>query len=93
MTDAAPTTLLGLMSHVPDERIAIIEPEHNVRLSYGALKQQVQAVAESLVAAGVGRSDRVGIALPNGVPNIVSFLAASGRHQCSRAASAARRHR
>ena len=78
MTDAAaPTTLLGLMSEVPDERIAIIDPEHNVRLSYGALKQQVQAVAESLVAAGVGRSDRVGIALPNGVPNIVSFLAAS----------------
>ena len=37
----------------------------------------MQTVAGSLVAAGIGRSDRVGIALPNGVPNIVSFLAAS----------------
>jgi acyl-CoA synthetase (AMP-forming)/AMP-acid ligase II len=75
--DAAPTTLLGLMSQVPDEQIAIVDPDHDVRVSYGALKRQVQAVAGSLVAAGVGRSDRVGIALPNGVPNIVSFLAAS----------------
>ena len=74
---AVPTTLLGLMSHVPDERIAIIEPESDVRVSYGALRRQVQAVAESLVAAGVGRGDRVGIALANGAPNIVTFLAAS----------------
>jgi acyl-CoA synthetase (AMP-forming)/AMP-acid ligase II len=78
MTDAAmPTTLLGLFSQVPDERIAIVDPDHDVRISYGALKQQVQAVAGSLVAAGVGRGDRVGIALPNGIANIVSFLAAS----------------
>ena len=34
-------------------------------------------MAESLAAAGVGRGDRVGIALPNGLPNIVTFLAAS----------------
>ncbi len=65
--DATPTTLLGLLSQVPDERIAIVDPDHDVRVSYGALKQQVQAVAGSLVAAGVGRGDRVGIALPNGV--------------------------
>ena len=37
----------------------------------------MQAVAEPLAAAGVGRGDRVGIALPNGLPTIVSFLAAS----------------
>ena len=33
--------------------------------------------AEALAAAGVTRGDRVGIALPNGLPNIVTFLAAS----------------
>lgn len=74
---AAPTTLLGLLSDVPDERIAIIEPERNIRVSYGALKRQVQAVADALAAAGIGRRDRIGIALPNGVPNIVTFLGAS----------------
>ena len=35
------------------------------------------ALAEALAAAGVGRGDRVGMALPNGLPTIVSFLAAS----------------
>ncbi len=34
-------------------------------------------MAAQLVAAGVGRGDRVGIALPNGLPMLVSFLAAS----------------
>ena len=38
---------------------------------------KVTAVAEALAAAGVSRGDRVGMALPNGLPNIVSFLAAS----------------
>jgi acyl-CoA synthetase (AMP-forming)/AMP-acid ligase II len=75
--DATPTTLIGLLSHVPDDLTAIIQPEQNIRVSYGELKRQVQAVAESLAAAGVGRGDRVGMALPNGLPNIVTFLAAS----------------
>ena len=35
------------------------------------------AVAEQLAAAGVRRGDRVASALPNGLPAIVSFLAAS----------------
>ena len=34
-------------------------------------------MAEALAAAGIGRGDRVGIALPNGLPMIVAFLAAS----------------
>ena len=37
----------------------------------------MEAVAEALAAAGVGRGDRVGMALPNGLPTIVAFLAAS----------------
>jgi acyl-CoA synthetase (AMP-forming)/AMP-acid ligase II len=77
MTPVTPTTLPGLLSHVPDDRTAIIQPEQNIRISYGNLKRQVQDVADALAAAGVNRGDRVGMALPNGLPNVVAFLAAS----------------
>ena len=75
--DAAPTTLVGLLSRAPAERTAIILPEQNIRVTYGSLRSQVETVAEALAASGIGRGDRVGIALPNGLPTIVSFLAAS----------------
>jgi oxalate---CoA ligase len=73
---STPGTLLGLLT-APDDRIALIQPEQNLRLTYGALRQQVESVASALAAAGIGRGDRVGMALPNGIPNIVTFLAAS----------------
>ncbi len=73
---AQPTTLLGLLT-APDDHVALIQPEPSVRMTYGALRQQVQAVASALAAAGVKRGDRVGMALPNGIPNIVTFLAAA----------------
>jgi len=76
-SDAAPTTLLGLLASVPADRTAIIIPEQNIRITYGALRRQVVAVAETLAARGIGRGDRVGMALPNGLPAIVAFLAAS----------------
>jgi acyl-CoA synthetase (AMP-forming)/AMP-acid ligase II len=74
---AAPTTLLGLLDTIPAHQTAVVLPEQNIRVTYGALKDQVQGVAEALAASGIGRGDRVGIALPNGLPGIVSFLAAS----------------
>lgn len=74
---SVPNTLLGLLSAAPADRIAIVQPELNVRLTYGALRHQVETVASALAAAGVRRGDRVGMALPNGIPNIVVFLAAS----------------
>ena len=73
---STPTTLLGLLT-APDDRTAVIVPEQNIRITYGGLRRQVQAVAEALAAAGVNRGDRVGMALPNGLPTIVAFLAAS----------------
>jgi acyl-CoA synthetase (AMP-forming)/AMP-acid ligase II len=71
------STLAGLFASVPAERVAVILPEQDIRISYGQLRSQVEAVAESLAACGIGRGDRVGMALPNGLPAIVSFLAAS----------------
>ena len=73
----APTTLLGLLEAIPADQTAVILPEQDIRISYGQLRKQVMAVAEALAASGVGRGDRVGMALPNGLPTIVSFLAAS----------------
>jgi acyl-CoA synthetase (AMP-forming)/AMP-acid ligase II len=75
--DTAPTTLTGLLNAHPESATAIIQPEQNIRLTYGELKRQVQSVAGALAAAGVKRGDRIGLALPNGLANIVTFLAAS----------------
>jgi len=72
-----PSTLLELLERAPAAKTAIILPEQNLRVTYGALRDQVLAVSEQLAAAGVGRGDRVGIALSNGLPMIVAFLAAS----------------
>lgn len=46
-------------------------------LTYGQLQAQVDRLASELNKLGVGRNDRVAIALPNGIEMIVWFLAAS----------------
>ncbi|HEV8599451.1 MAG TPA: acyl--CoA ligase [Gemmatimonadales bacterium] len=73
----APATLFELLQSIPAEQIAVVIPEHDIRVSYGALRRQVQALAEVLAASGITRGERVGMALPNGLPQIVAFLAAS----------------
>jgi len=70
-------TLLDLIRPVPADRTAIILPDSNLRISYGAFRDQVEALAEALAAAGIKRGDRVGIALPNGLPMVASFFAAA----------------
>src|SRR5262245_33740601 len=71
-----PTTLIGLFDNVPADRTAIIVPEQNLKITYSQLRQQVDTVARQLAAAGVRRGDRVASALTNGLPTIVTFLAA-----------------
>jgi acyl-CoA synthetase (AMP-forming)/AMP-acid ligase II len=70
-------TLLDLLRPEFDAHTAVIVPEDNLKITYAELKRQVRDVAESLAALGIGRGDRVGIALPNGLPVIVTFLAAA----------------
>jgi len=72
-----PGTLLDVLSAAPGDRTAILVPEANLRVSYDALRNQVAEMADSLAAAGIAPGDRVAMALPNGLPAIVSFLAAS----------------
>ena len=71
------TTLLDLLQVAPDRGTAVILPEAGIRVSYGSLREQVLAMAEGLAAAGIERGNRVAIVLPNGLPSIVCFLAAS----------------
>jgi acyl-CoA synthetase (AMP-forming)/AMP-acid ligase II len=70
-------TLLDVFANHPADRTAFVVPERDLRVSYGALRNQVEACANALAAAGVRRGDRVGIAISNGLPTIVAFLAAS----------------
>ena len=69
-------TLPQFLERAPADTIAIVLPEQNISITYGNLRSQVQAVAEQLAAAGVSRGDRVATSLTNGLPVIVSFLAA-----------------
>ncbi|MBV9480947.1 MAG: AMP-binding protein [Acidobacteria bacterium] len=69
-------TLVDVL-HFADSRTAIIVPELGISLTYDSLRQQTLAMAEALASAGIRRSDRVAMALPNGLPAIISFLAAS----------------
>lgn len=74
---AMPTTLFGLFESVPAGRTAVVLPEQNLRVTYGDLRDQVVAFAEALAALGIRPGDRVGMALPNGLPAIVAFLGAA----------------
>ena len=76
MTLKSVDTLLDVL-HFADSHTAIIVPELGIRITYDSLRQQVLAMADALASAGIRRGDAVAIALPNGLPAIVSFLAAS----------------
>jgi acyl-CoA synthetase (AMP-forming)/AMP-acid ligase II len=70
-------TLLDIFQKAGNERTAVVIPELGLRISYESLRQQTWEMANALAGAGIHRNARVAIALPNGLPAIVSFLAAS----------------
>jgi acyl-CoA synthetase (AMP-forming)/AMP-acid ligase II len=76
MTLKSVDTLLDLL-HFADSHTAVIVPEVNLHLSYDSLRRQVLEMANALASLGIRRGDAVALALPNGLPAIVSFLAAS----------------
>jgi acyl-CoA synthetase (AMP-forming)/AMP-acid ligase II len=73
----SPRTLLEILQQVPGHRTACILPETGARISYESLVSQVSAMADAFASLGIRRGDRIASALPNGLPAIVSFLAAS----------------
>jgi acyl-CoA synthetase (AMP-forming)/AMP-acid ligase II len=70
-------TLWGLLQLAPDEAIAVVSPEFGVQITYAELRRQVRMVADAFAASGIVHGDRVALALPNGIPVLVCFLAAS----------------
>ncbi len=72
-----PSTLLELLEQTPGKNTAIIVPETGVSFTYDALREQVSQTAGAFTAAGIRPDERIAIALPNGLPAVVSFLAAS----------------
>ncbi|MGZ4822450.1 MAG: acyl--CoA ligase [Terriglobales bacterium] len=71
------TTVLEALQLAPGDSTAIIIPDSGARVTYASLREQVLRMAETLAAANIHRGHRVAISLPNGLPAIVSFLAAS----------------
>ena len=76
MTLKSVDTLLDVL-HFADSHTAIIVPELNLHVTYDSLRRQVLEMANALASAGIRRGDAVAIALANGLPAIVAFLAAS----------------
>ena len=77
MISSEPTVLFDLI-HLPNEQHpAIALPGSDLRIKYTDLRNQIEALAEALAAAGVSRGDRVAMALPNGLAAVVCFLASS----------------
>src|ERR1700683_3749582 len=76
MTMKSVDTLLDVL-HFADSNTAVIVPELGIQVTYDSLRKQVLAMANALASVGIRRGDSVAIALPNGLPALVSFLAAS----------------
>src|SRR6266436_4890599 len=77
MTLKSVDTLLDVLQFADSRHTAVIVPELGIRVTYDSLRRQVIEMANALASAGIRRGDAVAIALPNGLPAIVSFLAAS----------------
>ncbi len=77
MTLKSADTLLDVLQFAGSGHASVVLPETGVRIERDALLQQAVEMADGLASAGVRRGDAVAIAMANGLPAIVSFLAAS----------------
>jgi acyl-CoA synthetase (AMP-forming)/AMP-acid ligase II len=75
--DAVTGTLIELLEAMPPDSVALVIPETRESFTYGALLQQVEAMASALAANGITRTDRIAIVLANGLPMVVALLAAA----------------
>jgi acyl-CoA synthetase (AMP-forming)/AMP-acid ligase II len=76
MTLKSVNTLSDVL-HFADSNTAVVVPEVGIVVTYDSLRRQVWDMANALASVGIRRGDAVALALPNGLPAIVGFLAAS----------------
>ncbi|MGH9938612.1 MAG: AMP-binding protein, partial [Blastocatellia bacterium] len=69
--------ILDLLDNGNPSQVAIAVPGDGPVVTYDQLRRQVDSCAARLNQLGLGRGDRIAMALPNGLEMIVSFLAAS----------------
>jgi len=69
--------ILDLLENGNPSRLALAVPGGGPKFTYDQLRAQVNRLAHELRQAGLGRHDRIAMALPNGIEMIVSFLASS----------------
>jgi acyl-CoA synthetase (AMP-forming)/AMP-acid ligase II len=74
---STPKNLADLLQSAPGKQTAVILPDLGIQVTYDQLREQVNTMADALSAMGIKPGDRVATVLPNGLPAIVSFLAAS----------------
>jgi acyl-CoA synthetase (AMP-forming)/AMP-acid ligase II len=73
---------VSLMNHILelftglDDHPALVAPEHP-SLSYRLLRENVLVLATQLSQFGIGRGDRIAVAMPNGPEMVLTFLAAT----------------
>ncbi len=66
-------TVIALLQRGADTDIAIVAPGR-ASLTYGGLRTHVARVVDALNALGIGRNDRVALALPNGPEMAATFV-------------------
>jgi len=69
--------ILDLLENGEPTRIAISIAGNQTAVTYEQLRRQIDDLAATLNQLGLGRGDRIAMALPNGLEVIASFLAAS----------------
>src|SRR5579859_6263718 len=74
---STPGDLPSLLQSAPGNATAVVIPESGTSITYRSLREQVMKMAEKLAGSGIRPGDRVASVMPNGLPMIVSFLAAS----------------
>jgi acyl-CoA synthetase (AMP-forming)/AMP-acid ligase II len=67
-------TLRDLLTFGNSTYPALVVPEGGPVVTYHSLRNQIEALATTLQALGLGRGDRVAMALPNGIEIITAFL-------------------
>jgi acyl-CoA synthetase (AMP-forming)/AMP-acid ligase II len=69
--------ILDLLENGDPSHPAVIVAGNDLAVSYSQLRQQVDSLVKELHRLGLGKGDRIAMALPNGLEVIASFLAAS----------------